>query len=529
MGEVMTSPDALKYFSTDGSVFTKQPKIVVYPRNTSDVRKTARFAWQLAEKGHVMPITARGKGTDQAGAAIGDGIMMVFPAHMNKILELDKNSVTVQPGIIYSKLEQALHTHGRFLPPYPSSVEYSTIGGAVANNAAGEKTIKYGQTRDYVASLQVVLANGELMKTGRIGKRELNKKKKQDNFEGHIYRELEKSLIENQQVIERAQLKVSKNSAGYALGQVRKKDGSMDLTPLFVGSQGTLGIVSQATMKTAAYNPATTLMVAFFDSLEAANTVVNALHETNPSALEMVDVNLLNFVKKHHPEQLRGIVSEPFPQIVLLIEYDDMSDRTQKRKSRKAKKLLMEHATEFRITKDEHEKETLWKIRHSAAAVIWQVVGSAKALPIIEDGVVPRSKLVEYVQRTYEIFNKYGLETALWGHAGDANMHMQPFLDLANAGDRQKVFKIMADYYGMVLELGGSTSGEHSDGRLRAPFLPRVYGADMYKLFQDVKELFDPYGTLNPGVKIDVQAKDLPGMLRHEYSMEHLYDHMPRG
>lgn len=529
MGEVMTSADALKYFSTDGSVFTRKPKIVTYPRNTSDVRKTARFTWQLAEKGHVMPITARGKGTDQAGAALGDGIMMVFPAHMNKILELDKNTVTVQPGLIYSKLEQTLHTHGRFLPPYPSSAEFSTIGGAVANNGAGEKSLKYGQMHEFVQNVQVVLANGELIKTGRIGKRELNKKKGLDTFEGEIYRELDNLLTDNQALIERSQINVSKNSSGYALSQVKNyKDGSMDLTPLFVGSQGTLGIITQATIKTEPYNPSTTLLVGFFDSLDSASKAVNQLLETNPSALEMVDVHLLNFVKKHHPEQLRGIVSEPYPEIILLCEYDDLADRTQKRKTKKAKKILLEHASEVRVTRDEHEKETLWKIRHSAAAVIWQVVGTAKALPIIEDGVVPRSKLQEYVKRTYDIFDKYDLETALWGHAGDANMHMQPFLDLGKVADRQKVFKVMTDYYGMVLELGGSTSGEHNDGLLRAPFLPKVYGEEMYKAFQETKKIFDPHGTLNPGVKIDVTMKDLVPLLRHEYSMEHLYDHMPK-
>lgn len=530
MGEVTTSADALKYFSTDGSVFTKKPKIVMYPRNTSDVRKAARFTWQLAEKGHVLPITARGKGTDQAGAALGDGLMMVFPAHMNKILELDKNTVTVQPGIIYAKLEQTLHTHGRFLPPYPSSAEFSSIGGAVANNAAGEKTVKYGQMREYTKSLQVVLANGELIKTGRIGKRELSKKKGKDNFEGHIYRELDNLLTENRTLIENSQLKVTKNSSGYELSKIKNfKDGSMDLTPLFVGSQGTLGIVTQATIKTEPYNPATTLLVGFFESLREAQVAVTKLLETNPSALEMVDVHLLEFVHKHHPEQLRGIVSEPYPQIVLLCEYDDISERKQKTKTKQAKKILNQHAVEFRITKDEHEKETLWKIRHSAAAVIWQVVGTAKALPIIEDGVVPRSKLEQYVEGTYKIFEKYNLEAALWGHAGDANMHMQPFLDLGKVADRQKIFKIMEDYYNMVLDLGGSTSGEHSDGRLRAPFLPKVYGPNIYKLFQDVKELFDPHGTLNPGVKIDVKMVDLVPLLRHEYSMEHLYDNMPRG
>lgn len=528
MGEVMTSPDALKYFSTDGSVFTKRPKIIVYPRNTSDIRKTARFTWQLAEKGHVMPITPRGKGTDQAGAALGSGIMMAFPAHMNKILELDRNSVTVQPGIIYSKLEQTLHTHGRFLPPYPSSAEFSTVGGAVANNAAGEKSIKYGQMREYVSGLQVVLANGELIKTGRIGKRELNKKKGSDAFEGEIYRELDNLLTDNAELIERSKLKVSKNSAGYNLAKVKKKDGSFDLTPLIVGSQGTLGIVTQATIKTEPYNPATTLLVAFFDDLAVADKAVAKLLETKPSALEMVDENLLNFVKKHHPEQLRGIVSEPYPKIVLLAEYDDLNDRTQKRKIRKAKKVMQEMSYEFRITKDEHEKETLWKIRHSAAAVMWQVVGTSKALPIIEDGVVPRTKMHEYVNQTYAIFKKYGLETALWGHAGDANLHMQPFLDLGKVGDRQKVFKIMDDYYSMVIKLGGSTSGEHNDGLLRGPYLPEVYGSEMYELFQKVKNLFDPHKTMNPGVKMDVTKKDLVPLLRKEYSMEHLYDHMPR-
>jgi len=168
VGEVMTSKDALDYFSTDGSVFTIRPKVIVYPRNTNDVRKVARFTWQLAERGHIIPTTARGKGTDWSGAAIGEGVILVFPAHMNKILELDKDHVVVQPGAIYAKVEQSLHTHYRFLPPYPASLEYSTIGGAVANNSAGEKSFKYSDTRKYTKSLNVVLANGELIEIGGI-------------------------------------------------------------------------------------------------------------------------------------------------------------------------------------------------------------------------------------------------------------------------------------------------------------------------------------------------------------------------
>ena len=170
IGEVMTSTDARRYFATDASIFQLAPAVIVYPRNENDVRKTARFTWQLAERGRIIPMTARGSGTDLTGAALSSGIMMVFPAHMNRILELDTktNTVTVEPGINYGKLQQTLQTHGRFLPPYPASFEYSSIGGAVANNATGEKSIKYGDTRKYVKSLRVVLANGEIITTGRI-------------------------------------------------------------------------------------------------------------------------------------------------------------------------------------------------------------------------------------------------------------------------------------------------------------------------------------------------------------------------
>src|SRR5579864_2809365 len=157
LGEVMTSVDARRYFSTDGSIFTLTPTVVVYPRNENDVRKVARFTWQLAERGRVLPITARGSGTDQSGAAIGSGVVLAFPAHMNRVLELDSKTgvVVIEPGINYGKLQQTLQTHGRFLPPFPASLEYSTIGGAIANNASGEKTIKYGDTRTFVRGLRV--------------------------------------------------------------------------------------------------------------------------------------------------------------------------------------------------------------------------------------------------------------------------------------------------------------------------------------------------------------------------------------
>lgn len=531
LGEVLTSSDARKYFSTDGSVFSVTPSVIAYPRNENDVRKIARFTWQLAERGRVIPITARGKGSDQAGAALGAGIMVAFPAHMKKIIELDGKSgnVVIEPGIVYGQLQQTLHTHGRFLPPYPSSIDFSTIGGAIANNAAGEKTVKYGSTRDYVKGLRVVLANGEVIETKRLSKRELNKKMGLSSFEGEIYRNLDKLIEDNKQLIQQIDLAVTKNSAGYDIVDVKQKS-SFDLTPLIVGSQGTLGIVTEATLKTEPYNSHTTLIAAFFNDLDAAKNAVLDLRKLPeiPSALEMVDENLLNFLDEHYPNQLKGIINKPFHKLVLLVEFDNHNDRTRKKLAKKAIKILTKYGAEYQMETKSEEKEKLWKIRHSAASAITHTDGSKKALPIVEDGVVPLNRFTEYIHGVYEIFDKYKLKIALWGHAGNANLHMQPFLDLSAIGDRQKVFKIIDEYYNLVISLGGSTSGEHSDGRLRAPYLSRLYGERVYELFRKIKAIFDPYNTLNPGVKIDVSVDDIKPLLRDEYSMDHLYDHLPR-
>lgn len=526
----MTSADAREYFSTDGSVLKMMPQVIAYPRSEQDVRKTARFSWQMAERGRVVPITARGGGTDQGGGAIGTGIMLVFPAHMNKILSLNtgKRTVTIQPGINYGKLQQALHTHGLFLPPFPASQEYSTVGGAIANNAAGEKTIKYGTTREFVNELRVVLANGEVITTRRLTKRELGQKMGLPTFEGEIYRTLDALLTENKDLIGRTFLDTTKNTAGYDLGLIRGKKGSFDLTPLFVGSQGTLGIITEAVMDLENYNPSTTLLAGYFDSVAAAGQAVLELRKLAPSALEVVDDKLLEFIDEHNPKQLGSSVQKPFHKIILLVEFDETSNKQQKRKSKKAKKILTKLAAEFRVTKDEHEQEDLWKIRHSAAAVLWQTLGTKKALPIIEDGIVPPEKFAEFIDRSYKLFDDFGLQIAVWGHAGNANLHMQPFLDLRQISDRQKVFKVMDAYYQMVIELGGSTSGEHNDGRLRAPYLPYVYGPEVYELFTKVKQIFDPYGTLNAGVKMGTTRQDLQPLLRQEFSMKHLFDHMPR-
>lgn len=531
-GEVITSPDARRFFSTDASVLSLTPALVVYPRNENDVRKTARFTWQLAERGRVIPITARGAGTDLSGAALGSGIMLAFPAHMNKVLELDNKSgvVTVEPGINYAKLQQTLHTHERFLPPYPASVEYSTIGGAVANNSSGEKSVKYGDTRDYVRGLRVVLANGEVIETGRLSKREFGKKLGLATFEGEIYRAIDALLDENHDLIQKTVSGVTKNSAGYYLNDIKRKDGSFDLTPLFVGSQGTLGLVTEVTLETEVYSPSTVLFAAHFDDIESAQSAVLELRDLPdmPSAIEMVDDQLLAVVDKINPNQLKEVISKPFPRVVMLIEFDSASERTQKKLIKKTEKLLEKLGATYQMETDPLEQEKLWKVRHASAAIVGHAEGGIKALPIIEDGIVPPERFREYLEGLYGIFSRSHLQAAVWGHAGDAHLHVQPFLDLSQVGDRQKVFRLMDEYYNLVLSLGGSIAGEHGEGRLRAPYLQRQYGPEVYALFEKVKQIFDPYGTLNPGVKLNPSLEAVKALMRPGYTLDHLYNYMPR-
>lgn len=527
-GEVSVDHRALEYFSTDGSVLELMPKAVVYPQDYRDVIKLTRFSWQLAEQGKHLPITARGKGTDQAGAALGSGIMLVFPAHMQKMIGFDKNlNVIVQPGMIYGDLQRTLHSHGRFLPPFPTSMDYATIGGALANNSCGEKTPKYGCTADYVQSLQVILANGQQIEARKLSKRELNHKKGQTDFEGDIYRKLDGLLLDNKDLIASARPNVSKNAAGYNLWDIKAKDGSFDMSKLLVGSQGTLGIITEAMLRTVPYQPDTYLLAAFFDSVDAADEAVPQLLRLKPSSLELVDYHVLKFLQENHPKRIAGIIDGQLPKIMLLIEFDDPKARKRKANVKNALNVLKKLATRVDATTEPQQQELLWGIRHSAAAGGWHVKGAKEAAPFIEDGVVPVAQLKTFIHKLYELFEKHHLDVAISGHAGDANLHLKPLVNLNSTGDRQLVFKLMDEFYAMVISMGGSTTGEHNDGRLRGAYLKDLYGEQMYELFRQVKLIFDPYNILNPGVKVNVDKDDIKQLLRHEYSLKHLYDHMP--
>jgi FAD/FMN-containing dehydrogenase len=318
VGEVTDSMEVRRYFSHDASILQITPAVVVYPAGENDVRKTARFSWQLAQRKKILPITARGGGSDTSGAAIGSGIMMVFTTHMNRILSLDpkKEFVTLEPGITFGNLQQTLYTHGLFLPPYPTTSSYATIGGGLANNSIGEKSVKYGPLGKYVEKLSVVLANGEIIETGPINKRELNKKLGMTSLEGDIYRGIDGLIEESYALLkdEKARMRALHNRAGYNLFDVKKK-GSFDLTPLFLGSQGSLGIITEATLRLIRHNPLAELAVLSLNNLSELHDILPRIVDLNPSLCEMINKAAVAQITRINPNQLRGLLDNPTAEI----------------------------------------------------------------------------------------------------------------------------------------------------------------------------------------------------------------------
>lgn len=528
-GEVVTAMKTRRFFATDASIITQVPQVIIFPRTTNDVRKTMRFTWQLAEKGHVLPVTARGSGTDQTGAAIGEGIVMVFPAHMQKIMELDTKTrmIRVQPGMNFKALQEAMATHGLFLPPFPTSLKYSTIGGAIANNTSGEKAIKYGSMRNWTTRLEVVLANGEVIQTGRLTKRELNAKKGVPGMEGEIYRALDGLINDNVATIAKYAETKLPDSTGFAIDRVKSADGSFDLTPLFVGSQGSLGVITQAILKLAPRPAQTDLVAASLRAEADLSKLVAEINKLEPSGFEFIDGSALVMAEKQTGNKPDRVLTDAKSEGVLLVEFDDLTEAKRVKKAKKAAKILSEVAF-VKHASNWEEQEEIWDIRHSVSTIVNFENDGKSALPITTDAVVPIDQLETFLTDIDKLLKTHHVEAAIWGHIGDGNVNVQPLLDLKKLSDRQRLFKFMKDYFALVKKLGGSIAGERGDGRLRVPFAKMQYGNDMLAIFEQVKQIFDPRGTLNPGVKVGTELKDIVAGLRNTYDLSHLAEYQPR-
>ena len=534
LGEVTSAEPVIEHFSHDGSIFKIKPELVVHPRVTNDIRKVARFTWQLAEKGHSLPIIARGCGSDQTGAAIGKGIIINTAAHLNNIIYINlKNKdlfVHVQPGVNFGSLNDALKSHGIIIPAFPTSAMYSTIGGAVANNAGGPMSGYYGLIGDWVMRLEVVLANGDLIETTRISRRELSKKKGLQTLEGELYRKIDGIIEDNQQLIANKIASDTHDNTGYSgIAKVKERDGSFDLTPLFIGSQGTLGIISEIVLKSDFYNGEESIIVAIFNDSEVARDAADSLATLQPVSLEILDGELFETARIHGKKYLFSNTDSSDKNIgtVLFVSFNDFGERARRNKIKNALKRLSKLETTI-FTSEDHSIDELRAIQE-VSSVILQPESKEESMPSLTDGAsIPADRREEFIAALVELAKRHHIALPLHIQWLDGVIRTRPKLQLHNVSDKQKAFKLVTDYIDLVVKYGGSVSAQSGEGRLKATAAYDHMDEAVLKVFEQIRLAFDPFGTLNPGVKQKSDLKTLVSNLNPGYNLADFAKYSPR-
>jgi len=483
-GEVLFDEITRNIYSTGASIYKIKPEGVVIPKDKEDVISLVEY---IKKEG--IPIIPRGACSSLAGQAIGAGIVVDFTKYMNEIIEVNEEFVRVQPGLIYGKLNKRLKSFDRIFLPDPSSGDFCTIGGMIGCNAGGAHSIKYKSTNEQVESLEVVLASGELI---NIEKYSINNLK---NIP--LANKIFDIISRNELLIGEHTPKVKRNACGYNLDIIKGE--ILNLPKLLVGSEGTLGIITEATLRIT--KPLKHKIVALLDigSLGKLASSIEQVLEFSPSAIELMDEFFLNLVKEFDPS-LRPILPE-LSQALLLIELegedkDEVRQRAENMKQKYPGKNIQ-------IAYNLVEQERLWKIRQAAVPIINRVKGIKRPVPFIEDVIVPINKLGECINQLHQIFAENEVEACIYGHAGDGNLHIRPRLNLKDNKDIHKM-KVIADaVYSLVISFKGSMSAEHGAGLLRTPYLSKQYG-QLTSLFREVKKVFDTQNILNPGKIVDL-------------------------
>ncbi len=525
-GEVLSSAGVRSGMSTDGSVLKCMPILVAYPYDTSDVRKITHFAWQLAQKGHVLPLTTRGSGSNLVGAAIGSGAIVSLPTHFNTIFEVDTKQklVRTQPGVSISALKQAMHTHGLDVT-IDSSNPSGTVGGAIANNTYGERALKYGDASGWADQVEVVLSNGDILQTERLNKRQLSKKKGLSGFEGEIYRKLDALIEDNEEVI--AGLAQKQTSAGYAITKVKDKKGNFDLTPLIAGSQGTLGIITELILRLDAHHPHKEVVVGILSSVDSIDSLLNSILKNNPDKIEFVDGASIERSGADLKEVLPDDDPELIPNGILFIELSDVG-RKAKGRAKKVAKLIEKSGHQTASSAGDIESAgQIWQIYHRLQASLALSGDEHKvATPIVEDALLPPSEVIHFIEAAHDLAKKHRTKLVFSAHLGTGVVHAHAQIDLKNLSDRNKVEKLIDEYYALVIKHDGGIAGEYGEGRLRVSQNKAQFTEEELKVFASIKDIFDVHGIFNPGVKI-ADEKDVTKLDEH-YASGKFADNLPR-
>lgn len=516
-GDLDDSNETLTKYSHDASLLEVRPKLVAFPKDGSDVQAIVKFVAEHKKQYPDLSITARSGGSDMSGGPLNESIILDVSRYMHGFT-IEGDVATVLPGTFYRDFEPETLKLGLILPPYTASKSMNTLGGMVANNSAGEKTLSYGKTDAYVNEIKMVLSDGNEYVFRPLTKNELEVKIRQGGVEGEIYRKMQLLLRQNHDIIAAAKPDVSKNSAGYSLWNIEHDD-LFDLCKLITGSQGTLGIITEAKIRLVSVKPKSKLLVIFLRDIAHVSDLVNEILPFKPESLESFDNKTMELAIKFMPgmakkmksgflklmwsflPEAKMILTGGLPKLIILVEFGGTEDAAIDAEMNECADKIRHFGYKMRVMHDASEAEKYWTIRRESFNLLRQHVHGKRTAPFIDDIIVKPEYMPEFVPEVTKVLDDYKLVYTIAGHAGNGNFHIIPLMDMHHAENREVIMEVSEKIYDLVLKYHGSITAEHNDGMVRTPYLAKMFGPKVAELFLETQDIFDPQDIFNPGKK----------------------------
>ena len=504
-GDVRCDDVFLQLYATDGSIYQIKPLAVVRPRSTADVVACVQYA---AAK-HI-PIHARGAGTGASGASLGQGLVVDFSRHLHRVIHTGQKSVRVQAGVVYERLNSHLRPRGRMFGPDPATGSVTTLGSMIAVDAAGSRWLKYGSTRRHVTSLQVVLADGQLLEVGcepRVAASDpAAMPRKHDLVE-----RLGALLTDHAELIRQSKPKCPLSRCGYDLADVLTEE-HLDLARLLAGSEGTLALITEATLATQELPRHRGVALLLFDSLEKASRAVSHILPWQPTACDLMDRRHLSLARDNEV-QLDLLIPRETEAVLLVEQEGDDPLVVRDWVHRLVDEIWQDRHMAFGARQgfDPDQIELFWRLINKIKPALCRSKGPSRPIRVVEDMVVAPEILPDFLVRMQNVLKRQQVTASVFCHAGQGQLHIQPFLDLGSPGDVQRMRRLADELYQELFQVGGTISGEHACGLSRTAFIRQQVG-DLYDVFRQLKTIFDPENILNPGKIVG----DDPDLLTHD-------------
>ena len=522
-GDVSFDPHVLALYSTDASHYQIQPLGLVLPRDADDVLCAVRAAAE-----HGVSLLPRGGGTSLAGQAIGKSLVIDFSKYMDTLIEVNAEAqwARVQPGIIRDELNAALRPHGLLFAPDPATSSRANVGGMIANNSSGTKSILYGKTIDHIVALDVILADGTRMTLDAASPEAYAARCEGETREAEIYRSFKTIIDTHASEIRDGYPKVMRRVGGYPLDAFVDVD-AWNLAKLFSGSEGTLGFVVEAKINLVPVPAATSICVVHYADLLEAIRSVETILTYGPSAVEILDRTVLQMSRENLSTSRLTRFIEGDPAAVLIVEFYGDHDADVAARAHALGEGLRQKGMGYAYPcmLDAKSQADVWTVRKNGLGLMLSVKGEFKPAAFIEDAAIPIKALPEYIDRVLKYVREQGRDVSMYAHASVGVIHVRPMLNLKQDEDVEIMKRVARFTFDLVREYGGSWSGEHGDGLVRSAFNREFFGDTLYGAFVDVKRLFDPQWVMNPGKVIEAPAIDKDMRYGDAYQLQPFASH----